>query len=88
MFFPRRWADSIVSDCYGTKFLAIRYPAMGAQLKEVTAAECTAMLRLVLDCLDRTSPEQNGPDAQALSLAALHVQQAIDLIDHPHALDS
>jgi hypothetical protein len=61
---------------------------MGTEWKDVTAAECTAMLRLILDCLDRTAPEKNGPDAQALSLAALHVQQAIDLIHHPHALDS
>ncbi|OWK27504.1 hypothetical protein SPDO_33250 [Sphingomonas dokdonensis] len=46
------------------------------------------MLRLVLDCLDRTAPERHGPDAQALSIAALHVQQAIDLIDHARDLDS
>lgn len=61
---------------------------MGAELKIVTAAECAAMLRLVLDCLDRTTPERGGPDAQALSLAAVHVQQALDLIDQSHALDS
>ena len=61
---------------------------MGAELKVATANECVAMLRLVRDCLDRAAPEIKGPDAQALSLAALHVQQAIDLIDHPHTLDS
>jgi hypothetical protein len=61
---------------------------MGAELKSATASECAAMLRLVLDCLDRTAPERNGPDAQALSIAALHVQQAIDLIDHARDLDS
>lgn len=61
---------------------------MGAELRTVTARECAAMLRLVLGCLDRTSPDGRGPDAQALSLAAMHVQQALDLIDEPHALDS
>ncbi|OWK28986.1 hypothetical protein SPMU_25120 [Sphingomonas mucosissima] len=61
---------------------------MGAELKTVTASECAAMLRLVLGCLDRTTPEGRGPDAQALSLAAMHVQQALDLVDQPHAFDA
>lgn len=45
------------------------------------------MLRLVLECLDRTIPEKSGLDAQALSLAAIHVQQAIALIGQPSAPD-
>lgn len=51
------------------------------------AAECARMLRSVLACLDRLA--MNDVDGtQQLTLAALHVQQAIDLIHPAHPLDS
>jgi len=53
-----------------------------------TATECAALLRSVLTCLDRIASDEHGVETQALSLAALHVQQAIDLIHPGHPLDS
>lgn len=53
-----------------------------------TGADCADLLRRVLNCLDGLAHAEDGPDAQSLSLAALHVQQAIDLIDPIHPLDS
>lgn len=53
-----------------------------------SAADCSALLQSVLVCLDRMAQDDHGITAQSMSLAALHVQQAIDLIDPRHALDS
>jgi hypothetical protein len=51
-----------------------------------TLADCVRLLEGVLACLD-TLAVRNG-EAQVLPLAALHVQQAIDLINPTNALDA
>ncbi len=53
-----------------------------------TSADCAGLLRHVLACLDRIAHDDEGANAQSLSLAALHVQQAIDLINPPNPLNS
>jgi hypothetical protein len=61
---------------------------MNAEYEVSTAVECAASLRSVLARLDRIVQDEQGEWAQSLSLAALHVQQAIALIHPRHALDS
>lgn len=53
-----------------------------------TTTDCATLLRHVLGCLDTMTHGEDGTDAQSLALAALHVQQAIDLINPAYPLDS
>ena len=43
-------------------------------------ADCVILLHAVLGCLDDVAPDRSDTDDNVLSLAAAHVQQAIELI--------
>lgn len=51
-----------------------------------STAQCVQLLETVISCLDRLA-EAPDADHAALSLAAIRVQQAIELIDAPAAID-
>jgi hypothetical protein len=54
-----------------------------------SARDCVALLQSVLRCLDKISHERHaGSDGEQVSLAAAHVQQAIELIQPLDQLDS
>lgn len=47
-----------------------------------TAKSCVEHLRAVLACLDRlASTEQSAADRESLAVAAIHVHQAIELVE-------
>lgn len=53
-----------------------------------TRAECVQMLLSVLEYLDNSVRGGQGKYDESLPVAALHVQQAIDLIKRPGMLDA
>lgn len=53
-----------------------------------TVADCLVMLEAVLACLDAMVADQSERHGQTLSLAAIRVQDAINLIGPPDVLDS
>lgn len=54
----------------------------------LTLRDCETLLQTVLASLDRMSEHERSADSQSLSLAALHVQQAIELVNARRPLDS
>lgn len=55
-------------------------PRMTEPRAPSTAAECVDLLGDVLTCLDSIGPQQAMALGERMSLAAMHVQQAIELI--------
>lgn len=53
---------------------------MVAHHRPTSNAECVALLHSVLECLDEVPAGRSQDEDNALSLAAAHVQQAIELI--------
>lgn len=64
----------------GTKVGAANLDAMGQSHHPKSAADCVTLLHAVLSCLDDVPPDRSGAEDNVLSLAAAHVQQAIELI--------
>lgn len=58
---------------------------MPAPIELNTADNCLEHLRGVLACLDRMAARQESSTEGSLALAAIYVQQAIDLIEHLQA---
>lgn len=46
-----------------------------------SAAECVAMLKRVLHCLDEVLPTRAPEEGDRFAVAAVYVQQVIDLLD-------
>jgi hypothetical protein len=45
-----------------------------------TPAQCVGLLQSVLSCLDKMAEERSDGESAGLALAAVHVQEAIELI--------
>lgn len=56
--------------------------------RTVTASDCVDTLNAVLGCLDTISGNADDATAQAISFAAIRVQEAIDLMRPVDALSS
>ena len=72
----------------GTNPDAANLDAMAHSHQPKSNADCVSLLHAVLGCLDEVAPDRSGADDDVLSLAAAHVQQAIELIqsiDNPEA---
>ena len=54
--------------------------AMGQSHQPKSNADCVTLLHAVLGCLDDVAPDRSDANDNVLSLAAAHVQQAIELI--------
>lgn len=62
---------------------------MVSEKQPSSTQECIALLHSVLNCLDKASDDHHTQaDGEQLSLAAAHVQQAIELIQSVDQSDS
>ena len=64
----------------GTNPDATNLDAMGQSHPPKSTADCVTLLHAVLGCLDEVPPNRSSAEDNVLSLAAAHVQQAIELI--------